>query len=100
MRSAVSAFLVRSTSDATLGWVGVNGSDGFDRPKQGLLYVVVADYLACGLPASDVVQVGLGFLEVGEGDGIAVNRDAPLLSDVLKTIQVFQPLLIGWSAHP
>ena len=84
----------------TLGWVGVNGADGLLRPKQGLLCVVVADDLASGLPASDVVQVVLGFLVVGEGDGIAVNRDAPLLLDVFETIQVFQPLLIGWSAHP
>lgn len=81
----------------TLGWVGVNWLVGFDRPKQGLLCVVVANDLAFDLPASDVVQVVPSLFEVGEGDGIAVNRDAPLLIDVFETIQVFQPLLMGWS---
>ena len=51
------------------------------RPEQGLVCVVVGDGLALALPESDVVQVGLCQLQVGEGDGIAVNVDVPFVSD-------------------
>jgi hypothetical protein len=37
-----------------------------------------------GSPAIDVVQVGLSLLEVGEGDGIAVNPDIPSVCNMLE----------------
>ena len=54
------------------------------RPEQGLVCVVVGDGLALALPESDVVQVGLCQLQVGEGDGIAVDVDVPFVSDVFQ----------------
>ena len=53
-------------------------------PKQGLVGVVVGDDLAVALPESDVFQVGLCQLQVGEGDGIAINRDIPFVSGVFQ----------------
>ena len=46
--------------------------------------MVVGDDLALALPESDVGQVGLCQLQVGEGDGIAVDVDVPLVSDVFQ----------------
>ena len=53
-------------------------------PKQGLVGVVVPNDLAVALPESDVFQVGLCQLQVGEGDGIAINRDIPFVSGVFQ----------------
>lgn len=47
--------------------------------------MVVGDDLALALPEADVVQVGLCQLQVGEGDGIAVNVDVPFVSDVFQS---------------
>ena len=53
-------------------------------PEQGLVCVVVGNDFALALPESDVGQVGLCQLQVGEGDGIAVDVDVPLVSDVFQ----------------
>ena len=47
--------------------------------------MVVGDDLALALPESDVGQVGLCQLQVGEGDGIAVNVDVPFVSYVFQS---------------
>ena len=54
------------------------------RPEQGLVGVVVGDDLAFALPDSDVIEVSLSRAKVGEGDGIAINRDIPFVSDVFQ----------------
>ncbi len=54
------------------------------RPEQGLVGVVVRDDFALALPKSDVVQVGLCQLQVGEGNRMAVDIDVPLVSDVFQ----------------
>ena len=54
------------------------------HPKQSLVGVVVGDAFASTRPESDVVQVGLCQLQVGEGDAVAVNGDVPLVSDVFQ----------------
>lgn len=54
------------------------------HPKKSLVGVVVGDAFASTLPESDVVQVGLCQLQVGEGDAVAVNGDVPLVSDVFQ----------------
>ena len=53
-------------------------------PEQGLVGVVVGDDLAFALPDSDVIEVSLSRAKVGEGDGIAINRDIPFVSDVFQ----------------
>jgi len=54
------------------------------RPEQGFVCVVVGDDLAFALPESDVGQVGLCQLQVGEGNRVAVDINVPLVSDVFQ----------------
>ena len=46
--------------------------------------MVVGDDLAFALPESDVSQVGLCQLQVGEGNRVAVDIDVPFVSDVFQ----------------
>jgi len=54
------------------------------HPKKSLVVVVVGNEFASTFPESDVVQISLCQLQVGEGDGIAVNGDVPFVSDVFQ----------------
>ena len=55
------------------------------HPKKSLVVVVVGNEFASTFPESDVVQIGLCQLQIGEGDGIAVNGDVPFVSDVFQS---------------
>lgn len=83
-RLFVSAFPVTPLRNVAFGWVEVGDGLLLVDPDQGLVDWVVRDDLAFGSPELDVVQVGLSLLEVGEGDGIAVNPDVPSVCDILE----------------
>jgi hypothetical protein len=54
------------------------------RPEQSFFCVVVGDAFASTRPESDVSQVGLCQLQVGEGNRVAVDIDVPFVSDVFQ----------------
>ena len=70
--------------DVAFIWVLIEWDGIAFPPKQGFVCVVVRDDLALRRPQVDVVQVRLCQLQVGEGDGIAVDVDVPFVSDVFQ----------------